>query len=209
MNTYGSPEEGGAFCMPEAFDPAELRLGTAGKPFPGHELRIVDPVTGFPRRTGSMGEVQVRGDGVPRPEVQDAFGSTFTDDGWMRTGDMGSVDAEGRLHYGGRLAEMLTIGGESVSALTIEAVLGAHPAVALAQVIGRPDPDLGEVAMAFVELRPGAEASEDSLAEFCRARLPQAHVPRAFAFVTDWPTSASKILKPALAEMADAAALLH
>lgn len=200
MNTYGSPEEGGAFCFPEASDPAEIRLGSSGKPFPGHDVRIVDPVSGRPRPPGAMGEIQVRGEGVPSPASDTSYTSAYTDDGWLRSGDLGSIGSEGQLIYAGRLSEMLTIDGESVSSLAIEAVLGSHPAVALAQVIGKPDKALGEVAVAFVELRPGGDATDEGLVEYCRSRLPEAQAPRYVTFVSDWPTSASKILKPALAE---------
>jgi fatty-acyl-CoA synthase len=201
MNTYGSAEEAGAFCMPRSDDPVDKRLATSGRPFAGHEVRIVNPDSGVRVRTGAVGEIQVRGEGVPKPSLGNDFGSDFTTDGWLRTSDLGEIGEDRRLTYHGRLSEMLKIGDETVSAIKIETVLALHADVALAQVVGKPDSKLGEVPVAFIELRPGAIATAAQLVEFCLERLPPNHVPRYVQFVSDWPTTASKIYKPVLTGM--------
>jgi fatty-acyl-CoA synthase len=199
MNTYGSAEEAGAFCLPRSEDPARIRLGTAGKPLPGHEVRIVDPSSGEVCATGEVGEIQVHGVGVV-PAYRD-FPRSFSPDGWLRTEDLGSVDASGAVKYLGRLSDLLSIGGENVSAGAIEAVLQEHPAVALAQVIGREDKVLGHLAQAFVELRPGQTFDVEDLLAFCATRLKDSHVPRYVTIVEDWPMSASKINRRLLLEL--------
>jgi acyl-CoA synthetase (AMP-forming)/AMP-acid ligase II len=200
-NTYGSAEEAGAFCMPRPDDPSEVRLGSSGRPFPGHEIRIVDPDTGEVCPRSVIGEIQVRGEGVPAPSPQGGFGSLYSDDGWLRSSDLGLIGETGELTYRGRLTELLKVGGEVISALEIETILLDHREVAIAQVVGRKDPKLGEVAAAFVELRPGSTVTAEQLAAFCATRLPRAFVPRYIRFVSEWPTASSKIYKPLLADM--------
>lgn len=201
MSTYGSADTAGAFCMPRAGDAAETRLSSSGRPFPAHEIRIVDPEIGALLPAGAVGEIQVRGEGVPEARAANAYGSVWTSDGWLRMSDLGTLEHDGRLVYRGRLSEMLKIGGEMVPAIDIETALTSHREVAVAQVIGRPDAELGEVAAAFVELRPGAAISASDLVAFCRDHLPESHAPRFIRFVTDWPTTSSKIYKPSLHDM--------
>ena len=95
---------------------------------------------------------------------------------------------------------MLKVGGENVAAIEVEAYLCSHPAVKLAEVVGRPDPRLDEVPIAFVELRPGKSASEEELIAFCQGRIASYKVPRAVFFMNDgeWPMSATKVDKRAL-----------
>jgi acyl-CoA synthetase (AMP-forming)/AMP-acid ligase II len=90
---------------------------------------------------------------------------------------------------------MLKVGGENVAALEIESFLSNHPAVQLVQVVGVPDPRLDEVPVAFVELKPGACATEAEIIEFCRGRIAGFKVPRHVRFVTDWPMSSTKVQK--------------
>ena len=90
---------------------------------------------------------------------------------------------------------MLKVGGENVAALEIESFLSKHPAVQLAQVIGREDERLQEVPIAFIELSPGQEASEAQLIEFCKGALASFKVPRAIYFVQEWPMSSTKVQK--------------
>jgi len=116
-------------------------------------------------------------------------------DGWLRTGDLCSLTEEGAICYHGRIKDMLKVGGENVAALEIESFLSKHPAVQLAQVIGREDERLQEVPIAFIELSPGQEASEAQLIEFCKGALASFKVPRAIYFVQEWPMSSTKVQK--------------
>ena len=95
---------------------------------------------------------------------------------------------------------MLKVGGENVAAVEIESYLGTHPAVSIAAVVGVPDPKYVEVAAAFIELRPGHEATEEEIIAFCRSGLAAFKVPRHVRFVRDWPMSATKIQKYRLQE---------
>ena len=120
--------------------------------------------------------------------------------GWFHTGDIGSVDADGRIAYHGRTKDMLKVGGENVAALEIESYLSRHPAVRLAQVVSIPDARLTEVPAAFVEVEPGHEVTEEELIAFCRGQIASFKIPRHVRFVSAWPMSATKIQKFRLRE---------
>ena len=129
----------------------------------------------------------------------EATRATITSDGWLRTGDLGSMDEYGYLRIHGRLKEMIIRGGENIYPREIEDVLFAHPAVANVAVVGVPDADWGEVVAAFVQLRPSREASSAELETYCRSRLASHKIPRCWRFVDGFPQTASgKIQKFAL-----------
>jgi acyl-CoA synthetase (AMP-forming)/AMP-acid ligase II len=108
---------------------------------------------------------------------------------------MGSLDAGGNIMFHGRIKDMLKVGGENVAAAEIEAHIARHPAVKLAQVMGIPHQRLVEVPAAFVELKPGAKASEADIIAHCKGEIASFKVPRHVRFVTSWPMSTSKIQK--------------
>jgi fatty-acyl-CoA synthase len=197
ISPYGATEGGGVIALSHPDDPLELRIGTAGRPFEGIEARIVDPETGAPLPPGERGEIVYRGwslfDGYH--DDPEATAAAFDADGYFHSGDLGSIDADGRLTYVGRLKDMLKVGGENVAAAEIEAYLGTHPAVKIAQVVGVPDPTYVEVPAAFVELVPGSTLDEGGILEFCRGRIASFKVPRYVRFVEEWPMSATKIQK--------------
>jgi acyl-CoA synthetase (AMP-forming)/AMP-acid ligase II len=105
------------------------------------------------------------------------------------------MDEDGRLNFHGRLKDMLKVGGENVSALEVESYLATHPAIKLAQIVGVPDPRLIEVPVAFVELAPNSDVSEQEVIDFCRGQIASFKVPRHVRFVTEWPMSSTKIQK--------------
>jgi acyl-CoA synthetase (AMP-forming)/AMP-acid ligase II len=154
---YGLSEASPNVVMSDWRDPEELRVQGLAKPHDGVELRIVD------------GEIQVRGWNVMRGYYNnpEANAKAFTADGWLRTGDLGELTADGRLRMSGRLKDVFRVGGENVAPAEVEEVLLAHPAVETAQVIGVPDQRLGEVPCAYVTLQgalrqlPRAPLSED------------------------------------------------
>ena len=110
-------------------------------------------------------------------------------------GQSAFLTAGGSICYHGRIKDMLKVGGENVAALEIESHLAKHPAVQMAQVIGREDARLLEVPVAFVELKAGQQADEQELIDFCRGELASFKVPRAVHFVSDWPMSSTKVQK--------------
>jgi fatty-acyl-CoA synthase len=110
------------------------------------------------------------------------------------------MDEEGRLSFVGRIKDMLKVGGENVAAAEIETYLLGHPACEIVQVVGAPDARYVEVAAAFVQLAPGATATEDELIDYCRGRIATFKVPRYIRFVDEWPMSGTKIQKFVLRE---------
>lgn len=175
------------------------RAGTVGVPFPGQDVRIVDP-DGVEVPRGTAGEVVVRGANVMRgylgrPEET----ARVVVDGWLHTGDVGQLDADGYLTLVGRSKDMIIRGGENIYPKEIEDVLSAHPAVLEAAVIGVPDPVWGEVVVAYVEAAPGHDIDTDDLKRHCAAELSGYKRPVAFHVLDALPRNAvGKIAKPVL-----------
>ncbi|MCO5100462.1 MAG: AMP-binding protein [Burkholderiaceae bacterium] len=182
-----------------AGDPAIL--GSAGRPLVGVELRIVDDA-GVERPAGQPGEVVVRAPGVmlgyhDRPEETAAA----LRDGWFHTGDVGAIDADGRLTILDRKKDLIISGGENVYSVDVEAALARHPAIAEVAVIGVPDDRLGEAVAAIAVLRSGAALSVEELIAHCRASIGAFKVPRHVRFVDALPrTPVGKVQKAALRE---------
>ena len=203
ISAYGLTESTGTYVHADPDEPEEVRLGTEGRALPGCEVRIVKLEDGRPCEPDEMGEVQLRGYCVASSYYRDPDRTSecFLPEGWFRTGDLGSIDASGRMSFRGRLKDMLKVGGENVAALEIEQALCRHPAVSCAQVIGIPDEKYEEVAAAFVELIPGESATGEELIEFCAAKISRFKLPRFVTFMTAWPMSATKIQKHRLKEL--------
>ncbi len=196
VGTYGLSEASGTVCTSPVDSPEHLRLTRLGSPMPGQEVRIVDPETGRDLPAGERGEICVRGVNVLMGYYRDPEKTAQTlRDGWLHTGDTGSLDEHGTIMFHGRIKDMLKVGGETVAAVEIEALLQRHPAVKLAQVVGVADARLVEVPAAFVELEPGASVSEDELIRACKGQIASFKIPRHIRFVSSWPMSTSKIQK--------------
>jgi fatty-acyl-CoA synthase len=193
---YGLSEASPNVVMSDWRDPEELRVKGLAKPHDGVDLRIVD------------GEIQVRGWNVMQGYYNnpEANAKAFTEDGWLRTGDLGELTADGRLRMVGRLKEVFRVGGENVAPAEVEEVLLSHPAVQTAQVIGVPDPRLGEVPAAYVTLKDGRNAGEAELIAWCKARCANFRVPRYLRIVADFEaigmTASGKVQKTKLREHA-------
>ena len=202
ISAYGCTECGGVVAFNDPDDTLDQRCETSGRPFDGIELEVRDLEHGQPAGPGLHGEIVVRGyclfEGYYKDEPHTA--AAVDGDGWFHTGDIGAVSADGRISYLGRIKDMLKVGGENVAAVEIESYLGTHPAVSIAAVVGVPDPKYLEVAAAFIELAPGHAPTEAEIIDFCRAGLAAFKVPRHVRFVTEWPTSATKIQKFRLQE---------
>ncbi len=202
ITCFGMSECGGSVAMCNPDDPVALRSQCSGKALPGIEIEVRDPENGETLAPGERGEIVARGRGVFGGYYNDPAktAAAFWEGGWFRTGDLGVLDAKGRITFHGRLKDMLKVGGENVAAVEIEGYLALHPAVKLAQVVGLPDEKYGEVPVAFIELVPGATATEAEMIEFCRDEIASFKIPRHVRFVQDWPMGATKILKSALRE---------
>jgi fatty-acyl-CoA synthase len=211
-NVYGSTETYGNCAVTDAHDPLSVRLHSQGRPLPGMTIRVVDPVTREARPTGEVGELAVGGHVTPghyrAPELDAA---AFGRDGLFLTGDLGSIDADGRIRFRGRLKEMIKTGGVNVAPLEVEEVLLQHPDVVEAYVVGVPDPARGEAVAAAVELRAGAAHDTAAILRFCRDRLASYKVPTRLVFrsADALPrTPTGKIHKPSLvAELAGTAGI--
>lgn len=169
--------------------PEARRIGTIGTVPAGQDLRLFDSRTAREVGPGAEGEIRISGDalmegylgrGVEQPII----------DGWLHTGDLGRFDADGYLSITGRIKDVIIRGGENISPALIERHLATHPAIRDCCVVGAPDPDLGEVPVAFVVLREGGEFDAEALKEFVRNGLARIYVPAAFHLVEVLPTNA-------------------
>jgi acyl-CoA synthetase (AMP-forming)/AMP-acid ligase II len=167
----------------------------------GPDIAIMDE-SGKLLPRGGLGEVVIRGRNVTAgyENNPDANAKAFAN-GWFRTGDEGTLDAEGYLRLTGRLKEIINRGGEKVSPLEVDAVLMDHPAVAQVVTFGMPHAKLGEEVAAAVVLRENAACDEHALRDFCGARLAPFKVPRKIVFLVEIPKGATgKLQRIGLAE---------
>jgi fatty-acyl-CoA synthase len=198
---YGSTETYGNCAVTDAHDPLELRLVTQGLPLPGMTIRAVDPASRAPLAPGEIGELAVRGYITPGYFGAPELDAQAFDADWFLTGDLGSIEPDGRVRFRGRLKEMIKTGGVNVAPLEVEHVLLQHPDIVQAHVVGVPDRLKGEIVAAAVELRAGAEPDAAAITAFCRERLASYKVPTRLAFraAGEFPrTATGKIHKPGL-----------
>jgi long-chain acyl-CoA synthetase len=170
------------------------RVGSVGLPIPGCEVTIRDD-TGRMLPPGEDGEICVRSPGVLSGywHAPDATAAALSG-GWLHTGDIGHLDADGYLYVVDRKKDLIIRGGFNVYPRDVEDVLLTHPAVAQAGVVGRPDPRLGEEVVAFAMLRPGATATPEELVEHARVHLAATKYPREVKIVDAIPlTSVGKL----------------
>ncbi|MFC5950399.1 AMP-binding protein [Pseudonocardia lutea] len=206
-NAYGLIE-GSAVTMTRPGDPDEVVASTAGRPVAGMEVRIVDDAE-LPLGPEEQGEVQVRGYGVTRG-YWDAPGLTaaaFAPGGWLRTGDVGVLDAAGNLRIVGRKKDMFIVGGFNTYPAEIENLLLHDPRIASAAVVGVPDPRLGEVPWAYVVPAAGVDLTETDVVTWAKANMSNYKVPRRVEVIDRLPVTANgKIEKLVLAQRAREAA---
>jgi acyl-CoA synthetase (AMP-forming)/AMP-acid ligase II len=189
-------------CRPG--DPIDLIAGTCGKAIPGNEVRIADASGRF-LPPGESGEILVRGTGVMLGYLDDpdATAAAIGADGWLHTGDVGKLDANGYLTITDRLKDMFISGGFNVYPAEVERVLSAYPGVAQVAVIGAPDERLGEVGHAFVVPGAGSRLSESDLSSWAAGQMANYKLPRCYTFVDRLPLNAAgKVMKGELRAMA-------
>jgi fatty-acyl-CoA synthase len=185
-NIYGLTETYGNCNVADAADPLEKRLASVGRPLDGVDQRIVDPQTGRMLPRGEVGEVRVKGYvtcGYYKDPARTA--ESFDEHGYFRTGDLGVADADGSLHFRGRIKEMVKTGGINVAPVEVEEVLMSHPGVHAAFVTGVPDPQRDEVLAAVIVRKAGATLSEEDVCAFCRKALAAYKIPRLVRFVAE------------------------
>src|SRR5262245_5441375 len=183
--TVLGPEDHRLDGSPEDVERTLRRLRSIGRPLPDVEVRIVSDEAAE-LGTDEVGAIHVR---TPRAMkgYAGAKDSPFTADGWLPTRDLGWLDEDGYLYVAGRKDDMIIRGGENIAPAEVESVLGAHPAVEGVAGVGLPDVEWGQRVVAFVVLRPGAEATAEALGEFCRQRLASFKKPEVIHFLPELP----------------------
>jgi fatty-acyl-CoA synthase len=182
-------------------DTAADRAGTVGRPLPHTEVKIITPGGGEDVPFGAIGEICVRGYLVMDGYLGDpaATSAAIDDAGWLRTGDLGSMDERGYLRISGRVKEMIIRGGENIYPREIEDVLLGHPAVAQAAVVGVASAFWGEEVGAVIRPAGAAAPGPEELRALCRERLAAFKVPAHWLFVDSFPlTATGKVRKDVL-----------
>lgn len=199
---YGQTELNGVVCQTFPDDSVGRQIRTIGQPSLHAELKITDPTTGATRPLNEPGEIWVRGyqvmHGYFNPPA--AADTSNTNDGWLRTGDIATMDPHGYLTIVGRLKDCIIRGGENIYPREIEDVLHQHPCVLEAAVVGAPDLQWGEVVAAFIKLRSEVPVPQaDQLYKHCRDHLAAYKAPVRWYYVDTMPTTSSgKVQKFAL-----------
>jgi len=203
INAFGQTETGSTITM---LDPEDHKIegteeekekklkrlsSSIGKPLPDVEVMIVDE-NGEPVPSGTMGEIVAMGPRIMSGywDDEEKTKQAFTEDGWLRTSDRGYMDEDGYIFLSGRADDMIIRGGENISPREIENVIGSHPKVAEAAVIGVANDEWGQEPRAIVVLTQGETAEEDEIIEFCRDKLASFKRPRSVVFVDELPRSA-------------------
>jgi acyl-CoA synthetase (AMP-forming)/AMP-acid ligase II len=189
---YGLTEATGVSTMCRRGDDPEIIARTSGRAIPDVEVKIAED-----------GEILVRGYTVSKGYMGDpaATRELIDDQGWLHTGDIGSLDEQGNLSITDRKKDMFIVGGFNAYPAEIEAGIAEHPSVAQVAVVGAPDERLGEVGVAFVVKKQGLPLDPEGLISFCRTRMANYKVPRKVVLVESLPLNASgKVLKYVLRE---------
>ena len=203
LTVYGQTESAPLLTQVRHDDPRDVRSTTVGQAFPQTEISIRDHLTNEVVELGEVGEICTRGYAVmigynDNPE---ATAATIDADGWLHTGDLGTMDERGFVRVTGRVKDMIIRGGENLFPAEIEAVLLEHPAIAEAAVVGMPDERWGEIVAAFVRLVADSELDETSFILHCRERIAPYKTPVHWIEVAEWPlTGSGKIQKFVLRE---------
>ncbi len=195
---YGMTETSPVSTQTSTDDSVEHRVTTVGRVGPHVESKIVDPDTGELVPRGEGGEYCTRGYHLMLGYWNDPekTADAIDADGWMHSGDLATMDDDGYVNIVGRIKDMIIRGGENIYPREIEEFLYSHPAIADAQVIGVPDEKYGEELMAWVQLAPDAELTEEELKDFCRDNIARFKVPRYVRFVSEFPmTVTGKVRK--------------
>ncbi len=197
---YGQTEASGGVTTSLPGDSLEIASSTVGCVYPNTEIKIVSP-TGEAVPVGEQGEICCRGSIVMKGYDQEpeATARAIDAEGWLRTGDLGVMNAQGYVNITGRAKEMIIRGGENIFPREIEDFLITHPKISDAQVLGLPDARLGEAVLCWIRLKPGESATEDEIRAFCQGRIAHFKIPQYIRFVDQFPMTVSgKIQKFAI-----------
>ncbi|HZO30537.1 MAG TPA: AMP-binding protein [Chloroflexota bacterium] len=193
LTGWGMTEVGGFGAMSYQDSDTEVRTTMNGWPLPGFEIKIIDPVSGRSQPPGELGEICFRGYGVMQGYYRkpEETARTVDADGWLHSGDVGYLRADGCLRFLGRYKDMLKVGGENVDPMEVEGFLLDDPRINNVAVVGTPDPRLSEVPIAFVIREQGAVLIEEDVIGLCRGQMASFKIPRRVYFVDELPMTAS------------------
>ncbi|MDR0362809.1 MAG: AMP-binding protein [Planctomycetota bacterium] len=203
--TYGMTETSPAFTMTSVSDSIERKTSTLGQAMPFCEVKVVKPETGEEAGFDTPGELCCRGYNVMKGyyKMPEETANAIDKDGWMHSGDLGTVDKDGYYRITGRLKDMIIRGGENIYPRELEEFYYKMSGIKDVQVVGIPDEVYGEAVVAFVILEDGSELLPEEIQDYARAKISPLKVPRYVFIVTEFPLTASgKIMKFKLREMA-------
>lgn len=191
--TYGQTEASPACTMTTIYDDIETRVNTVGKAMPEIEVRVVDPDTNKEVPRGIKGEICARGYNIMKGyyKLPDATSAAIDKDGWLHTGDLGTMDERGYCKIVGRIKDMIIRGGENIYPREIEELLYTHPKVKDAQVVGVPDISLGEEVYVGIIPAEGETITADELRAYVLSKMSRHKVPKYFDIVDSFPMTAS------------------
>ncbi len=195
---FGLTESTGTVTETIQTDSFELKSSTVGIPHPHMDIKITDPLTGEPMGFGESGELMTRGFLVMKGyyNMPDRTAEAIDAGGWLHTGDLATMNAQGYVNIVGRVKDMIIRGGENIYPAEIEEFLMRHPDIAEAQVVGLPDGFMGEEVAAVIRLKPGAVTNDEEVRRYCRDGISRHKVPKYISFVTAFPlTSSGKVKK--------------
>jgi fatty-acyl-CoA synthase len=201
---YGETEASPLTHLTTRDDSFERRIETVGHNLPHQEVKIIDTESGATVALGEVGEICFRGYHVMRGYYNEPEKTAQAIDqaGWLLSGDLGIMDAEGYVRITGRRKEMIIRGGENIYPREIEDFLFSHPGVAAVAVFGVPDERLGEQVIAWIQLHSGASASEAEIRDFCKDKIAHFKIPKYIRFVEEFPmTITGKMQKFKMREM--------
>jgi fatty-acyl-CoA synthase len=204
-SVYGLTESSPGMTQTHRDEPFIRRVTTVGRAMPGIEVMIADPETDQEVPRGQVGEVRCRGYNVMRGyyNMPEETARTITPEGWLCSGDLGTMDEEGYVVITGRIKDMIIRGGENVYPREIEEFLAGMEGVQDVQVVAVPSRRYGEEVGAFIIPKPGVEILPEDVRDFCRGRIAWHKVPRYVKMVPEYPLTASgKIQKYLLRQMA-------
>jgi fatty-acyl-CoA synthase len=190
---YGLTENSPVMTQTLPGDDLRRRTETVGRAMPQIEVKIVDPDTGATLPPGQQGEVCCRGYSVMKGyyKMPEATAKAIDSDGWLHSGDLGVLDADGYLAITGRHKDMIIRGGENIYPREIEAFLFDMPGIMDVQVVGVPSKKYGEEVGAFIIVKEGADVTESDVKDFCRGQIARYKIPRYVAVVDSFPLTAS------------------
>jgi len=201
---FGQTECSPVMTMTRRDDPVELRVSTVGTLLPDIEGRIIDPETGENLPANVQGEIVTRSKCVMKGyyEMEEATANAIDREGWLHSGDLGTVDENGYFKVTGRIKDMIIRGGENIYPREIEEFLYQNPKVNDVNVVGIRDEKYGEQVLAAIMLKEGETSSNEEFVEFCTGKIARHKIPKYWEFVEEYPMTASgKVQKFKLREL--------